>query len=107
MPPVVIRTCYDGDQFGEMSHFTTNVEQMNDLMDMGTTNEEQLDMKMREESIFERKIKISKEMVQDLTDEEVDNLNQQRTTATTMESCDFLYIDKLQSMFIIGKGMQD
>lgn len=46
-------------------------------------------------------------MVKDLPQEEVDKLNAQRTTATTMEPCDLLFIDKLSSMLIIGEGMQD
>lgn len=46
-------------------------------------------------------------MLKDLSTEEVEKLNEQRTTATTMEPTDLLYIDKLQSMLIIGKGMQD
>ena len=28
MPPVVIRTAYDGDQIGEVSHFTRNVDKI-------------------------------------------------------------------------------
>lgn len=28
MPKVVIRTCYDGDQFGEVSHFAANIEKI-------------------------------------------------------------------------------
>jgi len=36
MPAVVIRTCYDGDYFGEVSHFTTNVEKMSALVHLGS-----------------------------------------------------------------------
>ena len=46
-------------------------------------------------------------MVKDLDQAEVDKLNAQRTTATTMEPCDLLYIDKLQSMLVVCQGMQD
>jgi len=46
-------------------------------------------------------------MIKDLTPDEVEKLNEHRTTATTMEPCDLLYIDKLHSMVVIGKGMQD
>ena len=42
-----------------------------------------------------------------LTPEEVARLNQQRTTATTMEKCDLLYIDKVKSMSIIKAGTED
>ena len=35
MPPVVIRSCYDGDSFGEIAHFTTNIEKMNALIGLG------------------------------------------------------------------------
>ena len=62
---------------------------------------------MRQESIFERKIKVSKSMIKDLDDTEIRKLNAQRTSATTMEPCDLLYINKLHSMLTIGKGMQD
>ena len=27
MPPVVIRTCYDGDRFGEICHFQKNINE--------------------------------------------------------------------------------
>ena len=114
MPAVVIRTCYDGDQIGEVSHFTRNLEQhCGDNLDDGTSTKmreyyrEMLDLKNRDNSLFERKIDISENMMKDLTQKEVNKLNEQRTTATTMEPCDLLYIDKLQSMIIIGKGMQD
>ena len=109
MPAVVIRTCYDGDQFGEVSHFTKNLEKMNSLIGIDTSTQEQLALKnlRADQSMFERKLRVSDDMLKDLSNEEVDKLNQQRTTATTCESCDLLFINKLQSMFIIGKGMQD
>lgn len=44
-------------------------------------------------------------MIEDLKEDEVNELNKHRTSATTMEACDLLYIDKLQSMFVVGKGM--
>lgn len=59
----------------------------------------------KEDSIFEKQIKVSDEMVKDLSPIELEKLNSQRTTATTMEPCDILYIDKLQSMIAIGNGM--
>ena len=98
MPLVVIRTCYDGDQFGEVSHFTKNLE--NSLIGVDTTTKEQLDLKniRADKSMFEQKLRVSDEMIKDLSAEEVDKLNQQRTTATTCESCDLLYINKLESM---------
>ena len=109
MPLVVIRTCYDGDQFGEVSHFAKNIEKINSMIGIDTNTQEQIDLQNRGSyaSMFERKLRVSDEMLKDLTQEEVEMLNQQRTTATTCESCDLLYINKLQSMFIIGKGMQD
>ena len=61
--------------------------------------------RIEKDSIFEKKIKISAEMIEDLSEKEVNELNKHRTTATTMEPCDLLYIDKLQSMFVLGKGM--
>ena len=45
--------------------------------------------------------------MQDLTPDEVNVLNQQRTTATTMEKCDLLYINKEDSMSIIKAGTED
>lgn len=36
MPLVVIRTCYDGDQFGEVSHFAKNIEKMNSMIGIDT-----------------------------------------------------------------------
>ena len=40
MPPVVIRTCYDGDFFGEIAHFTANINKMNALVGLGTNTQE-------------------------------------------------------------------
>lgn len=45
--------------------------------------------------------------VKDLTNEEVDKLNQQRTSAQTMEWSDLLYINKVKSMKIIKAGTED
>ena len=105
MPPVVIRTCYDGDQFGEVSHFLPSIKEMNALMGVEEGMKEQLDLQPNEDSIFERKVNVSQNMIKDLEEEEVKRLNQQRTSATTMEPCDLLYINKLHSMVTIGKGM--
>lgn len=107
MPPVVIRTCYDGDQFGEVSHFTANLEKISALCKAGAV-QDQLDLKAKEEdTIFEKQIKVSEDMIKDLSPVELAKLNAHRTTATSMEPCDLLYIDKLQSMLAIGTGMQD
>lgn len=86
MPPVVIRTCYDGDQFGEVTHFTANVEKLSALCGEGAEAQDQLDLKNnKEDSIFEKQIKVSDEMVKDLSPLELEKLNSHRTTATTME----------------------
>ena len=45
--------------------------------------------------------------MKDLTQAEVDKLNQQRTTAVTMEPCDLLYLDKEESMRIIKAGTDE
>ena len=46
-------------------------------------------------------------MTKDLSPIELAKLNAHRTSATSMEPCDLLYINKLQSMLAIGMGMQD
>ena len=45
--------------------------------------------------------------MKDLSQTEVDKLNQQRTTAVTMETCDLLFIDKEISMRIIKEGTEE
>ena len=68
---------------------------MNALIGLGSNMQEQIDLKNREDSIFERKIIINENMTRNLSKDEVAKLNAQRTSATTMEPCDILVIDKL------------
>ena len=42
-----------------------------------------------------------------MTSKERRNLNKERATATTMENCDLLFLDKDKSKDIIGLGMND
>ena len=66
-----------------------------------------MELKNRGNEIFEQKIDLEQRGQADLTEEEVRRLNVQRTSATTMEPCDLLYINKLDSMLIICQGMQE
>jgi hypothetical protein len=97
MPPVVTRTCYDGDEFGEIFHFTRNTNELKEMF------KEQNEI---EPNLFSKRPKLTKEMLEDLTQEEVDRLNVQRTSATTMEPCDLLCINKVLSIAILSKNMQ-
>ena len=101
MPPVVIRTCYDGDRFGEVCHFQKDIKSF-----AGYDIQEQFDVH-NQESIFAERLNLTKEMAEDLSDEEVSKLNKQQTTATTMEACDLLYINRVESMKVLLGGMQD
>lgn len=101
MPPVVIRTCYDGDRFGEVCHFQKDIKSF-----AGYDIQEQFDVHNKE-SVFEERLNMTKEMAEDLTEEEVRKLNKQQTTATTMEACDLLYINRVESMKVLLGGMQD
>ena len=51
--------------------------------------------------------KRQRQTAEDLTEEEVRKLNKQQTTATTMEACDLLYINRVESMKVLLGGMQD
>ena len=102
MPPVVIRTCYDGDRFGEICHFQKSIKEF-----AGCDIQEQFDACNKEKNFFKERLNMPREMADDLTEEEVLRLNKQQTTATTMERCDLLYINRIDSMKILIGGMQD
>lgn len=112
MPPVVVRTCYDGDHFGEMLNFTARMQPKKKVEE---TEEEIIKSSVRKATQKEehgstgflaKDRYMDEEEMKDLSAEEVNVLNQQRTTATTIETCDFLYIRKDVSMAIIKKGME-
>ena len=96
MPPIVLRTCYDGDEFGEISHFSKNIAELKEVGEKFKDDlTELLQTHVEEHPDFYRKYKVSEEMMADLEQEEVDKLNEHRTSATTMEPCDLLFIDKM------------
>ena len=58
MPPVVVRTCYDGDQFGELAWFTSMRKQEKKVKGPVSNNKEQLRLIRRPtEDIFEPKMR--------------------------------------------------
>lgn len=56
VPKIVIKSCYDGDQFGEVSHFTSNLKELQTLSSVGADMKEQMELKNRDNEIFEQKI---------------------------------------------------
>ena len=92
----MVRTCYDGDQFGELTYFT------NDMGSSKTSYKEQMQLAMKTGATWKKPKDYNH-----LTLDERNDLNKERSSAFTMEPCDLLYIDKKQSMRIIGEGMAD
>ena len=110
MPPIVIRTCYDGDQFAEMNFFKSRIGPENNLkLKKNETEEEFMKQHMKKQrstdsskvQLFSKERFMTDEKAQDLPPEEVRELNKQRTSAETMETCDLLYINKEQSKKIV------
>ena len=95
-PTVVVRTCYDGDQFGELTYFT------NDMGSVKTSYKEQMQLALKTGATCKKPKDYNH-----LTIDERNDLNKERSSAYTMEACDLLYIDKKESMKIIGEGMAD
>lgn len=136
MPPIVKRTCYDGDQFGELSQFKKNiqefetddkyaknelakkqtlkqVEKINGIMKQaisqlnGDNNDlDDLNHKGTEVNQEESDFEVTENMTKDLTEAQVNQLNAHQETATTMEPCILLKIDKLKSMRIISETLK-
>ena len=59
------------------------------------------------EDIFEPKKKEMPENLNDMTQHQRFEFNKEHATATTMEYCDLLFLDKDKSKDIIGFGMND
>ena len=108
MPQMVVSTKYDGDVFGETVHFTSNIDSLKYKDDSKA-----LDLKMKDKikkMMNNRLVQLTKgknKKVDELSIEEVNDLNRQRYTATTIEACYVLEIDKLQGMLEICTGMEE
>ena len=81
MPPIVIRTCYDGDEFGEKIFFKSS---MKNKTKPETTNEERIrsnikksqDKEHNAHGLLGKDRYIDEDAMKDLTEDEVKVLNQ-------------------------------